>query len=112
MSESAKRLKQVGRQASDAAPMKPSPSCQDQVLYEGETGIMSAGSRASFGGCVSVLVVDKHETVAVLADMPNRVPGGTVPFYGGGFRLFPFAGMRPLTALFEVVCVRHSATSF
>lgn len=85
--------------------MKPSPSCQDQVLYEGETGIMSAGSRASFGGCVSVLVVDKHETVAVLADMPNRVPGGTVPFYGGGFRLFPFAGMRPLTA-----CLRKFAS--
>jgi hypothetical protein len=46
--------------------------------------------------------VRAHESSTV-ESMPfptwQSVPSGTVPFYGGGFRLFPFAGMRFLSAL-------------
>jgi len=52
---------------------------KDQVLYEGETGIMSAG---------------------------------TVPFYGGGFRLFPFAGMRPGYAHIRLSNIHPAVATF
>lgn len=52
---------------------------KDQVIYEGKTGIVSAG---------------------------------TVPFYGGGFRLFPFAGMRPGFAHIRLSHIHPAVATF
>eukprot|EP00913_Durusdinium_trenchii_P019551 g18378.t1 len=50
-----------------------------QVIYEGETGIVSVG---------------------------------TVPYYGGGFRLFPFAGVRPGYAHLRLSHIHPAAATF
>ncbi|CAE7723848.1 unnamed protein product [Symbiodinium sp. CCMP2592] len=55
----------------------------------------------------------KHEKDAVIYEGEvGIVSVGTVPFYGGGFRLFPFAGMRPGYAHLRLSHIHPAVATF
>lgn len=55
----------------------------------------------------------KHEKDAVIYEGDvGIVSVGTVPFYGGGFRLFPFAGMRPGYAHLRLSHIHPAVATF